>query len=338
MANRYMDGFEDYQTADVNKYWTNASYMGIETGGRTGSAFHTDTGGYVNRTFDAQTTWTIGCAYKVPTVIVASSLIALYDDSTNQVDLYLNANGKISVRRNTTVLATSTNSINGNTYYYFEITATIDNAGSYQVWVNDVSWIDDGAGGPKSGDTQNTANASANVVSLTVPAASYLDDLYINDATGGVDDGRWGDVTILSKFPNGNGATNNFTGQDADSTDNYLNVDEAATDFPDEATYNESGTIGHIDLYAMQDLTGYTDGTHSVMGVQVCVVAKKTDTGVKTMCTEVRQDSTNYDGSAFAPSATSYAGFHTQYGNAPDATAWTVVKFNALQVGAKIVS
>jgi len=348
MAIRYLDGFDDYQTADLTKNWTtvigSATYVLIQGSGRTGSrlALLNATGLIsVAMTLDAQATWIIGFAFRVSINVAPSSAVAfleILDAGSAQVDLRFMPDNTLRITRAGTTLATSTEAILEDTWYYVELKVTIGNAGSYQLRVNGQDWIASAVG-----DTQATANATGNMIRLNSLYPKivdlYFDDLYLLDGTGATDNDFWGDVTVLSKFPNGNGATNNFTGQDADSTDNYLNADEKATDFPDEdTTYNESGTVGHIDLYDMEDLTGYTEADYDVMGVMATVCAKKSDTGVKTMCVEVRHDSTNYDGDTFAPSATSYANFNQCYGDAPDTTAWTVAAVNALQVGAKIVS
>jgi hypothetical protein len=81
-----------------------------------------------------------------------------------------------------------------------------------------------------------------------------IDDLYILDGAGSVNNDFLGDQAVRRLKANGNGTTNTFTGSDADSTDNYLLV---LDDNPDDAgSYSGSdGTIGHKDLYAIENLT-----------------------------------------------------------------------------------
>jgi len=53
---------------------------------------------------------------------------------------------------------------------------------------------------------------------------------------------------------NGNGQVSGLTGQDADSTDNYLNVDDGVTP-DDDTTYNEAGSTGLVDQYTKAAIT-----------------------------------------------------------------------------------
>ncbi len=333
MALRYLDSFDDYQTADASKYWPVHAWFTITSGGRTGNALElSDSTELASKVLDAQATWVVGVAFKAAGL--NTTFLRIIDSATVQCYLRSNANGTLSlVNGDNTVIATSslpTEAISTDTWYYIELKVTIGAAASYAVRVNGVEWFSG------TGDTQNSANATADTIQLLGGNYHYFDDLYILDGTGGADDDFWGDITVVSKFPSANGDQNDFT---PSAGSNYECVDESATDFPDDdTTYVESGTVDHIDLYAMGDLDGYSDADYTVKGFQVNMVAKKSDTGTKTMRTQVKQDATVYDGAVVAPSADSYAAYSTPYGVAPDTTAWTVDKVNALQIGAKIVS
>ena len=105
----------------------------------------------------------------------------------------------------------------------------------------------------------------------------WCDDVYVCDDTGGVNDDVLGPIEVVPLLPDGNGTYSNLTGQDADKTDNYLNVDEATPD--DGTTYNGSATEGDEDTYTMDDLTGTPD----VVGAVLSMNAAKTDSGAKFM-------------------------------------------------------
>jgi hypothetical protein len=90
----------------------------------------------------------------------------------------------------------------------------------------------------------------------------YFDDIAINtttDTDGKGDTGWIGDGHIELLVPNGNspdgGWTDDFTGSDGNSTDNYALVDEIP---PSSSDYIQSETIGHQDRYAFAnfDATG----------------------------------------------------------------------------------
>lgn len=86
----------------------------------------------------------------------------LYSASTShQVDLCRNASGYLELRKpDATVLATGTTFIDTALFYYFQVTALIDNAGSFQVRINGNSTPDINF----SGDTQQ--QSTTNVKSI----------------------------------------------------------------------------------------------------------------------------------------------------------------------------
>ena len=114
-------------------------------------------------------------------------------------------------------------------------------------------------------------------------------------------------------------------------------MDEEATDFPDEATYNESGTVGHIDQYSLED-SAHAVGDATVLGVQVLACCEKTEAGTKTMRTNCRQATTDYPGDTFAPSEGSYSYFRQVYDAGPDAAGWDITRLNAFVAGVEIVA
>ena len=158
----------------------------------------------------------------------------------------------------------------------------------------------------------------------------YVDDLYVADTTGGVNDDFLGPIAVTAKLPDGNGNWSDLVGQDADSTDNYLNVDEATPDAG--TTYNESGTEGDKDTYTFEDITG----TPTVLGVAATMYARRTETGAKYVRAVARVGSTDYVGTT--------QGLAEGYGvveeywdeNPATSTAWTYTTFNGAEFGPEV--
>ena len=221
---------------------------------------------------------------------------------------------------------------------FIEIKATIANsigAGTCVVKVNNETVITVATGQ----DLQATANATADTIALGFFTSVLsgnpwdFDDLYVCDGTGGVNDDFLGDCRVECLMPNGNGTTNQFTGSDADSTDNYLHVDEVSPD--DDTSYNENSTAGNQDLYAFGNLAVAPATIH---GVQTNIMAKKDDAGARSVMGLVRSGTTTYDGNTEALSEGAYVNYTKPYDVDPDTSAaWIEAGVNAVEVGVETV-
>jgi len=226
-----------------------------------------------------------------------------------------------------TVIATGS-PIVFNTWYCLEARLKIDNsAGVAQVKMDGVLEID------YAGDTQKSSNASIGIVQLGGQKAAhryfygYFDDIAIND-TNGTENNSWiGRGGIYPAIVDGAGEYAEFTPA---SGNNWENVDEIPPD--DDTSYVESDTLGHRDLYTIDSITP-TSGT--ITAVQWVARAKMVEPGIGNLQRLVRHDSVDYAG-ADKPVDTSYRYLTDIMELAPDDTAWTVAKVNALQIGQKV--
>ena len=138
-------------------------------------------------------------------------------------------------------------------------------------------------------------------------------------------------------IPDGNGTTSQLTGQDADSTDNYQNVDESPG--PDEdTTYNQSATPSDQDTYSLSDLSTITQD--DIKGVMVWSVNRIESAGTRGMKNIIRHSGTDYYGTEVIQ-GTAYAGqWDIAEGSNPfsGTTQWTIAAINALESGVEISS
>jgi hypothetical protein len=185
--------------------------------------------------------------------------------------------------------------------------------------------------------TTDTSYFGATITNMTLVGSStggnnhYFDSLVIWDDAGSAPWNAYVNTYRMESLkPNGNGNTNNFVGQDADSTDNYLNADE---DTPDsDTTYNESAAVGDIDLYAFGDMTA---SVGAVLAVNSIAVWKKTTADAKTSRQVTRISSTNYEGSDKSPT-TSYTWDSRIMETSPaTSSAWTKSEVDGAQFGVK---
>jgi hypothetical protein len=350
MSLLFVDGFDHYATADITRKWTST---GVSFSGNAGigssvvrygaGAFFSNTSTTATdrklvKTLAASATWVVGFAFRTSGLpSAAGPIVGLFDVGTAQCDLRLNTDGTLSVTRNGTSLTsgTSVTALSANTWYYIEWKVTIADsisASTCKVRINGVDAITVATGQ----DLKNTANSSANQLYLghyTVTSAGniwYYDDLYVCNTSGSVNNDFLGDVRVETLYPSGAGNTTQFT---PSAGSNYQCVDDADPD--DDTTYVESGTVGHVDTYAFDDLSA---SPTSVFGIQTVIMARKTDGGSRTATPVVRSGGTDYDGTTFGLADT-YTCDHQVWENDPDtAAAWTESGINAAEFGFEVVS
>ena len=216
MALLFMDGFDHYVTADISKkYNATQGSPSISAGnGRRSTAglvtMATSTG--ITKNFAANSAWVMGCSLKVgalPTATNWASIFVLYDAGSRQCELRVNPDGTLQVARfNVAVTGgTSVVALSIGTTYYIEWKVTIANsiaANSCKVRVDGVDVITVATGQ----DLQDTANTTATQVRLgnvsssgSMGASTYIDDFYVCDQTGSVNNDFLGDVRVDTLFP-----------------------------------------------------------------------------------------------------------------------------------------
>lgn len=346
MALRFIDGFDHYAFADVATKWTTttgAAQSLNATGGRRGTpSFRLTSAGssltYLQKSLDAQQTWTVGFALKVAGLPSASNdILALVDGSNVHATLRLNTTGSLSVTRNGTVLGTSANIISSGSFNYYEMKVKIDDTvGTYDVQVNGANVLT-GTGA----DTRNAGNATADTIRIgnAIVAGNNalflydFDDVYICDATGSANTTFLGDVRVDAYLPSGNGNSSQLVNDLGNSTNNSTHVDETAPN--GDTDYVQSATVSQKDTYAFTDMS-HTPS--SIFGVQILMSAKKDDAGTRSIAAVTRSGGTDTDGATQALS-TAYVYYREMRETDPNTSAaWTKTNFNAAEFGAKVAA
>lgn len=335
---KFRDSFDHYATGDVLQKWTSQDSSGGQSissgnGRRSTSSWRMTTSRQLNKAVPSQTGYVMGVAFKCSSLPGSTvSILQFNEGATTHIALRLAADGSLIVARNTTALATSSAGvITAGSYYYIELKAVIhDSTGTYAAHVNGGALLS-GSGA----DTRNGGTGVITIVSINGITAQDTDwdDLYICDLTGGMNDDFLGDVRVDAYLPNGNGNSSQLVGSDADSTDNYLLVDDATPD--GDSTYVSSSTSGQKDTY------GFANMSHtpaSIYGVSVIASAKKDDAGSRSITTVTRSNGADTDGATQALS-TSYIMYSDTLDEDPDTSAaWTKTAFNAAEFGVKVAA
>jgi hypothetical protein len=159
-----------------------------------------------------------------------------------------------------------------------------------------------------------------------------LDDVYLCDTGGSRNNDFLGDVRVVTLRPNADTGQADFT-PSAGSV-HYPMVAEAPDDDGD-ASYVESGTVGHKDLYGYQDLAA---SAAAIMAVQVATVTRKDDAGSRSLRTVLKSGPTMANG-AIRVLGTPYALYDDRFEIDPaTGAAWTKAGVDALEAGVEVVA
>ena len=152
-----------------------------------------------------------------------------------------------------------TNILSFGNWYLLEMYIKIADSGTITVkidGVEDSTWSGDTKPGTDT-TINNVAFFTGGWLGIPFPPLTYIDDVAINDTTGGVDDSWCGDGRIIGTLPAGT-AFQQLNGSDGNATDNHLLVNEIPTD--SDTTYVKGIVADEEDLYTLTacGLTGVT--------------------------------------------------------------------------------
>lgn len=219
-------------------------------------------------------------------------------------------------------------------WYYFEAKCVLhDTAGSVVVKMNGITIINLTGIDTKNGGTKTVFDSIGIGPSQTLNNVhDVVDDLYICNGAGSVNNDFLGDVAVETLYPNGDGSSSQFLGSDGNSVNNYLLVDEPNT--PILTDYVEDATSGHRDLYAMSNLVR-TSGP--IYGVQVTDHVRNSDAGAISAKTALKSGATVENGPVF-PVTTTWKTTRKMHELNPDGSvAWNIAAVNAIEAGVEVV-
>lgn len=332
MALRFIDSFDHYPTWGwTGKYSGHSDDPVIGPSyGRYGNGLYLENNDTMNKTFESRATWVTGFACKFLWAPPNGSIMDWYLSGTRQASLFINTSGQLNIRRGTGTIVGQSSLVtcDYNIWYYLEVKQTFDtSAGSVIVRVN-------GAEAINATGINNCATGSPNADTIrlwTDNMPVYYDDYYILDTSGSAPTNDFlGDCRVECLFPDGNGNSSQWVGSDADSTDNYLHVDETSPD--SDTTYVESDTVGNKDTYTYSNLTS-TSG--NVFGVQSIPYWRKTDAGIRKAVTIARIGVTEVDSSAYSITD-GYVFTPDLRETKPGGGAWTITDVNNAEFGFKV--
>lgn len=343
----WIDGFENVSLF-AKKYALSNAVNTVTATSRTnsGNCMQIPSGGNsamrLLPTAHQHATLVVGFAWKYGTgtlvTSTASPLLRLLGDggSVNHTQMAFTASGgsELEVTRstNSTLGTTGGANLNPNTWYYIEAKITLhDSAGAVEVRINGATVLNLTGVDTKNAGTGSVFDAIQIFSGTSTLREMNVDDMYICTGAGAAYNNFLGDSRVETLRPDGNGNSSDFLGSDADSTNNYLLVDEATYD---SADYVGASTSGNKDLYTFGDLVRTTGSVKGVMALPIMV---KSDSGAKQAKSITRLSGTNYSGSAQTLTTTDVPYPEVWEVNPATSSDWTISEVNGAEFGVEVV-
>lgn len=343
----WFDGFGYYSTSQIGQVWDTTSGDQSISAGRFGNGLQHN--GSPNASISTKifggslTTLIVGFAFKINSWNNQGDPFMLFGEEGIwhlEIGLSDNPTNHLLIGRNVAsggpILMTSTTTFDPGIWHFVELKMIIhDTTGSLQLKIDDgyienqtLSNLDTRNGGTPKIDRiafgQGNNQSPGNVYSV------IMDDLYICDTTGSVNNDFLGDCSVVTAVANGNGNSSQWVGSDGNSTDNYLLIDELS---PSDSDYVVSSTVGNKDTYTFEDLN--TEGNPTIQGVKINLRAARLDAGVRQIRSIARLSATEVEG----PDQTTL--LNTKYYSdiretKPGGGSWAVSDFNSTEFGVKV--
>jgi len=278
----FCDSFDHYDTAHMGEKYLTVNGVSIASGGREGgNCLSIPRNTLISKALPNSNELIVGFAFNPSEILpVDSDILQFFDASNLQGALRLNSANGLDYYTypggHETLIATSdVGIVNLGTYQYIEIKVLFSTAstGSITLQMNGgniytVTGI----------QTSSTSNNYANVITFEFEingnfssAVFSLDDLYVCDGTGTVNNDFLGDVGVELLLPNGDGTVNDFSQVGGTSGENYTSVNEVPPD--DDSSYVYSSNPGDVDTYTLASV----GSPSAIVGVQIVASARKDD-------------------------------------------------------------
>lgn len=328
MALIYCDGFDSGDQVQRYIFSTGTGSTTTSTRFGQGKALRHASSISMTRNIPALSMIYMGFAVSIDQSSTGGRLLTLAGDTGTTVHIFISmvSPGIFTLYRGDSV-ALGTFSMATGTWNYLEIAVSIsDTTGTAVVRVNGAE-VANYSGDTRNGGTNTTIDSFSFSRTGAGTLDGWLDDLYICDGTGTVNNGLLGEIRVQTLYPTAAGSSTQFT---PTSGANYVNV----SDVPDvTTTYNYASTVGFRDTYTMGDTLA---NTGTVLGVQENIHAWKSDTGTGSIKTALKSGASVYNSPANTlGTSVAYYG-QMRETNPATAAAWTKSDVDSLEFGAEV--
>jgi len=277
--------------------------------------------------------WIVGTGLRPATNFGTQGFLTFRKSSTNGLAIKVNNSTKeIDVYDRNYALIGSTVGVNltAGTWYYIEVKILDSLAGTVEIHVDGqiVLYL---TNKDTTADGSSGYNSPYWNIGINGSYPIRIDDLYICNGAGSVNNNFLGNVQIRAAFPTSDGS--NTAWALSAGSDHYALVDEA----PDtgDTDYVSADNADTKDTYGLGDV----DDLGTIHGVQTNIVMKEMSAAVvPTIKTLIYSNSTLYEQSLNAAITTAYKSYYTINETDPaTSAAWTVANLNAAEFGVKRV-
>jgi len=336
----FLEGFEHHGSTNANldstltrKYFSRTGAWEILSGRSGGNAASGNfTSDDITIEFTTETEIIIGFAMKFREINANSAdpLVRFLNPSGSHISsFHRGTSGDPRLISNDNTLYTSSEKWSPFTWNYFEIrivAGTDSSNGELELMMNGKQIINETG--------VDTLAITPGVARINFSGSDHfdpvIDDIYIINTQGSVNNTFLGDVKVEAVFPDGAGNTTDLLPTGAAS--NHEAVDD--NPFDDDTSYASSSTFEDKDTYTVANLSDITQG---IVGVQMLPNARKAiATGTRALTSVVRSGTTDYDQTE-SNLTTSYDYYPAIVELDPDTgSAWTVSGFNSAEFGYRI--
>lgn len=250
---------------------------------------------------------------------------------------WLNASGFLTATRagsfgggGSTLVATSSLTVVAGSVHFYEWEIVVDSTvGVFKLWVDGTLYIN------FSGNTAGTSvHSVANVgyYAGSNGAVAYLNDAYINDSTGSINNTLEGDVTIRSYPVASAGSHADFT---RGGIDTGTNAGQLAKLYADAASINQDFVVGHRDSFVVGAVPSGT-----LHGVKLWCYAQKDNIGTRSMALTEESGATDDIGTTQSLSGPGYGWYQREaFIDVHTGVVWaSLAALNAAKWGYKVIA
>lgn len=312
----------------------NANHAGFVPGRNGGLGLQMGGGSFGFNGLAGNATWVFGFAFQdlSATTRTEATILHIRDGTVDQVVLNYNpSTGRFSVRlgKDNSSVGTGSAIIAKGFWYYVEFKVVVNGStGSVYLRVNTVQDI-----GVASIDTAATGNNSANSFVFDFFGGTFMvDDLYVLNGSGSINNDFLGDMKVEAVVPVSNGDSIQWSS--SSGAPNYLQVSDIPAD--GDGSYVYSNTLNAVDIYNFGTLSKVTSNVRAVM---VNLLARRSDSNFHTVATAIKSAGTTYVGTTQTIPDTAYDYVSQLYEQDPATTTlWTISGVQNAQYGMKLIS
>ena len=336
MALLHFDGFDNYSNyTDCGSIYTldNTSYTNLVSGGRFPTSskciYGWDWRGLWYVLDSPKTTLFTGIAFYLTNVANYGGNPIFWftnTDGQTQLQIKISTAGVIYAYTNSN-LGSASKTVTSNRWYYLSVGVTFsDTTGAVQIYLDGEEILN-----LTNVDTQANGNLECQTIKFESPSRyGYLDDFYVADDSGTVNNTIIPEVKVISLAPNADTTQKDFL--PSTGTDNYAMIDEASQD--GDSSYVYSSYTGDEDLYEFEDLPA---DVSSVKGIKTMAKARKTDADIVQSEFVINSNSIENTSNSFNQSTT-YVVQSSIFNLDPNGDIeWTPSSVNSLKAGLKTV-